>query len=337
MATSSASTNTAGAPNQDKRGAARSNDQLTLTPKTPSGGRALKFDFPSLNIGVAEYAEGPTGCTVFYFPKGAQGAVDIRGGSPGTFMAGDGFLDALCYAGGSLYGLEAANGVAAELFALRGYSAEWTNIALVRGAIIFDYRPRTNAIYPDKALGRAALRAAASGTFPLGGHGAGCSATVGKCFGPEQREFAGQGGAFRRIGATKLAVFTVVNAVGAIVDRDGNVVRGHRDPKTGERRSIARAVEETASAIKPTPGNTTLTAVVTNQKLDGLTLRQLGRQVHSSMTRCIQPFHSLDDGDVLYAITTNEVENAELNATALGVLASELAWDAVLTCFQGRE
>ncbi len=62
-------------------------------------------------------------------------------------------------------------------------------------------------------------------------------------------------------------------------------------------------------------------------------LTQLARQVHASMARVIQPFHALEDGDVLYAITTNEVENQTLNHTALGVLASELAWDAVLNCF----
>ena len=30
--------------------------------------RALEFDFPGLEIGIAEYEEGPTGCTVFHLP-----------------------------------------------------------------------------------------------------------------------------------------------------------------------------------------------------------------------------------------------------------------------------
>ena len=34
------------------------------------------------------------------------------------------------------------------------------------------------------------------------------------------------------------------------------------------------------------------------------------------------------------AVTTNEVENSALNDLALGVVASELAWDAVLSCVQ---
>ena len=56
------------------------------------------------------------------------------------------------------------------------------DIPIVAGAIIFDWGPRDNAVYPDKELGRAALRAAREGVFPLGPHGAGRSATVGKVF-----------------------------------------------------------------------------------------------------------------------------------------------------------
>jgi L-aminopeptidase/D-esterase-like protein len=284
----------------------------------------LTFDFPGLRIGVAEYEEGPTGCTVFHFTSGAMLERDVRGGSPGTFGELD-WVDAICLAGGSLYGLEACTGVAAELFEQRDYDTGWTAIADVTGAIIFDFGPRENAVYPDKELGRAALRAAQEGSFPLGQRGAGRSATVGKTFGFELAEPGGQGGAFRQIGPTRVAVFTVVNAVGAIVDRDGKVVRGHFDRPTGERRRLLDGIE-----ARLTDGNTTLTVVATNQKLDRWPLRQLARQVHTSMARAIHPFHALTDGDVLFAATTNEVENDALDSVTLGVVASELAWDAVL-------
>jgi L-aminopeptidase/D-esterase-like protein len=81
------------------------------------------------------------------------------------------------------------------------------------------------------------------------------------------------------------------------------------------------------------PGNTTLTVVVTNHALDTRSLKQLAAQVHASMARAIQPFHALVDGDVLYAVTTDEIENEALSGTSLGVVASELAWDAVLCSF----
>ncbi len=49
------------------------------------------------------------------------------------------------------------------------------------------------------------------------------------------------------------------------------------------------------------------------------------------MGRAISPFQTIQDGDVLYAVTTSEVENPTLGGIALGMVASELAWDAVLT------
>jgi 6-aminohexanoate-oligomer endohydrolase len=312
------------------------NDTAELVPRTRLDGPALRFDFPAFRIGVAEYDEGPTGCTVFHFPDGAACATDVRGGSPGT-LGGYEWVHAICLAGGSLYGLEAAAGVAAELFAQRGHSTGWMEIALVSGAIIFDYGPRDNSVYPDKALGRAALRAAELGVFPLGPRGAGRSATVGKTFEYEQGEPAGQGGAYRALGPTKVCVFTVVNAVGAIVDRDGQVVRGHLDRATGLRGALVPGVEERLAAglpVHPPPGNTTLTVVITNQQLDRRSLRQLGRQVHASMARAIHPFHAVADGDVLYAVTTAEVDNEAVDPIGLGVVASELAWDAVLESFE---
>ena len=296
-----------------------------MQPLTEFDGPMLEFDFPGLRVGVAEYEEGPTGCTVFHFTGGAMLERDVRGGSPGLFGDLD-WVDAICLAGGSLYGLEACSGVAAELFAQRGYDTGWTSIADVTGAIIFDFGPRDNAVYPDKELGRAALRAAREGRFPTGRRGAGRSATVGKTFGFEQAEPGGQGGASRALGSTRIAVFTVVNAVGAVVDRDGAVVRGHFDRPTGARRALVEGIE-----TRVTGGNTTLTVVATNQKLDRWLLRQLARQVHTSMARAIHPFHALTDGDVLFAATTNEIDNEDLDSVTLGVVASELAWDAVLS------
>ena len=293
--------------------------------------RELRFDFPGLRVGVAEYEEGPTGCTVFQLPPGgAACSVDIRGGSPGTIGNYE-WAHAVCFAGGSLYGLEAACGVAAELMAMRGYTVGWEEVELVLGAIVYDFGRRDNAIYPDGELGRQALRATQEGVFPLGRRGAGRSVTVGKTFDLEQGEFSGQGGAFREIGPTKIAVFTVVNAFGAIVDRNGNVVRGHYDAERGTRTPLADGLE--AHLPQAAPGNTTLTLLVTNQQLSRRELRQLGVQVHASLARAIQPFHALVDGDVLYTVTTAEVENEQLTPMSLGVVASELAWDAVLSCF----
>jgi L-aminopeptidase/D-esterase-like protein len=158
-----------------------SNDSAELAPRTSFEGRELSFEFAGLEIGVAEYDEGPTGCTVLHFPEGPVAcSTDVRGGSPAVSGAGVALVDAVCLAGGSLFGLEAAAGVAAELLARRDYRTDWLQIPLVSGAIIFDWGGRDNAVYPDKELGRAALRSARPGLFPLGARGAGRSATAGK-------------------------------------------------------------------------------------------------------------------------------------------------------------
>lgn len=313
-----------------------SNDHVQLVPRTAFNEPVMEFDFETFKIGIAEYEEGPTGCTVFYFPEGAACSIDVRGGAVGL-LGNYGWTNAICLAGGSLYGLEAASGVAAELLAMRGYSGHWQNIALVSGAIIYDFGGRTNALYPDKHLGRAALQSAQSNRFPSGARGAGRSATVGKAFDFRQSEPGGQGGAFRQIGPTKIAAFCVVNAMGAILDRNGKVVRGNLDHATGERRTYHEQLEAKlagdAPIPTPPPGNTTPSVIITNQRLSERSLQQLARQVHGSMNRAIQPFHTIDDGDVLFAVSTNEIENRSLNLTALSDLASEVMWDAILHSF----
>ena len=214
------------------------------TPVTqPAADRALLFDFPDFQIGTAVYPEGQTGCTVFLFPfaafpDGVMIELDVRGGAP-AYIGDYGVTNAICLAGGSVYGLEAATGVASELYAQSGF----TGLIPVSGAVIYDVAmvvppdgTRDKGIYPDKALGQAAVRAAQPGRFPLGAYGAGTGATVGQWVDfPHRREPGGQGGAFRQIGPLKIAFFTVVNALGVIVDRQGQVVRGGLNKATGQR------------------------------------------------------------------------------------------------------
>ncbi|HKX55929.1 MAG TPA: hypothetical protein VJN01_07505, partial [Xanthomonadales bacterium] len=59
-------------------------------------------------------------------------------------------------------------------------------------------------------------------------------------------------------------------------------------------------------------------------------LKRLAVQVHASMSRAIQPFGTLYDGDALYAVSTAELESSELTAPEIGVVASETMWDAIL-------
>ncbi|MES2136826.1 MAG: P1 family peptidase [Pseudomonadota bacterium] len=327
-----------------------------LVPRVAFDGPALTFDFPGLRIGVAEYDEGPTGTTVFYFPDKVMGVVDVRGGAPGTIFTDslrlgrrDRWLDGVVFSGGSAYGLAAATGAAAALKPKRVHDGQWQSAAIFPGAIIYDiYGRRLSTVTPDEALGKAALNSALEGRFPLGPRGAGRSAMQGFFFadagaGRADWPHSGQGGAFRQIGPTKIAVFTVVNALGAVVDRRGRVVRCSYAPSQkdcgtiGE--ALARRLPQLGAGAAPSAvsdeeatlsSNTTVTLVVTNQKLEVRELQRLAIQVHGSMARGIQPYSTIEDGDVLFAVTTSEVDNPALPAIDLSTIASEVAWDAIL-------
>ena len=325
------------------------------TPDTSSHGSVLSFEFPGMRIGVAEYAEGPTGTTVLHFPERAKAAVDVRGGFPGTFnvdMLRMGYdtrvLDAVVISGGSIYGLEAASGVAHALKDDGYRSGDITNVGFVSGAIIFDLGDRRlNELCPDAALGAAALRNAKEGHFPLGAHGAGRMSVHGMYFGTPLH--SGQGGAFRQIGQTKIAAFAVVNPVGLVVDRKGGIASGGQALPDGistisdllsgvpyEHDDLGFVKSETWSGGRVNPSNTTISVVVTNRKLSYASIQRLAIQVQTSMGRAIQPLATGWDGDVLFAVSTDEVDDSSVHEMEIGTIASEVMWDALLTINEPR-
>jgi len=312
---------------------------------TATGDKPLRFDWPMLSIGTGEYEEGPTGVTVFRFGKKVHGAVDVAGGAPGTvntdflrlgYETPD--LDAVVFAGGSWYGLEATTAVASQLKDDRVRTGYWDDIALSVGAIIYDFGGRRlNEVYPDKRLAQAAARAVKPGVFPLGAHGAGRMAMTGGLFGCDAH--SGQGGAFRQIGGIKIAAFTVVNALGVVTDREGRLVACNRDPAWPADIKVSQLLEQSEKRLSASPAgntskNTTVSLVVTNVKMSPAELQRLAKQVHASMTRGLQPFQTMFDGDVLYAVSTDEVDaqaaRLGLGSADLATTASEVMWDAIL-------
>ena len=313
--------------------------------------RALHFDFPGVEVGVAEHEQGPTGVTVVHFSKPVTVAVDVRGGAPGTMNTEllrlsyeRPLVGAITIAGGWVYGLGAASGVASALKERTPDAGKWERQVIVVAADIFDLGARrytTNT--PDEQLGRRALESARPGVFPLGARGAGRLAMQGSFYGDWQH--SGQGAALRQSGPIKTLVFTVVNAYGSIVDRDGRVQRCSH-PLNGDCGPIAHRIDaylrglapqapggksEASGAAEPVAAtNTTITVVVTNQKLPFWSLQRLAVQVHNSMGRGIQPFGTQYDGDTLFAASTGELDGGSLSNEDLALLASETAWDAVL-------
>lgn len=325
-------------PRSTFAGLAVNRDLPELAPRVSKGRAEVSFDFEGVRIGCAEYAEGPTGVTVLQVEGGARTHADLRGGAVGV-SGGYEFNHAICFAGGSVHGLAAAAGVTDITMERLGRRTRFAELALVSGAVVYDFGCRDNAITPDSDLGRAAVELARTGSVPVGRAGAGVAATVGKTR-TDGIEWSGQGAAFAQIGQAKFLALTVVNAVGVVVDRVGTVLRGgvttdgsRQHPAVTSARVLAEGTADESPG-----GNTTLSVILTNVAMSDAGLAQFSRQVHSSMHRAIQPFHTHLDGDALFAMTTDEValpgdigpEGVGTHPVGLGTVASEVMWDAAI-------
>jgi len=162
------------------------------------------LDVGGLRIGQAHDARVKTGVTVILPDAPATCAVDVRGGGPGTretdTLADGGLIEqvhAICLAGGSVYGLAAADGVCAWLGHKGiGYTAREgiPPSPIVPSAILFDNANGGDKEWglepPFRALGIQACEAA-SHDIKLGAAGAGFGATAGKSCGPIHRHRRG--------------------------------------------------------------------------------------------------------------------------------------------------
>ena len=324
------------------------NDQSRLQPIVNAGGKELIMNWPMLRIGTAEYKEGPTGVTVFRFGRKVLTVYDVRG-EPIT--ANTEYLrlgrdiplyDAVVFSGGSAYGLESTTAVGTAMKDDQLRSGKMGDVGLATGAIIYDLGDRRlNEIYPDKRLAQAAFRAAKESVFRVGSAGAGRMAQTGWFFGMNAP--SGQGGAYYEKGDIKIACFTVNNAAGVVTDRKGQIMAGYFDPSGPAKLDTAGLLEVlraggVTSTIETKPSqNTTISLVVVNQKLSFGDLQRLATQVHTSMSRGLQPYATQWDGDVLFAVSTGEVDlpqdEKERGAVIawLPAMASELMWDAILS------
>ena len=320
--------------------------------KKPPLTHELHFDFSNLRIGSVTQESGPTGCTVFHFPRGATAAVDVRGGSaalreaslldPLSTWAG---IDALVLAGGSTYGLEAASGVMQAFLESRAHSTHFNDIPSVPSAVVYDFAGRTNSLYPDAALGRRGFESARENVIQTGRVGAGRNVAVGKVFGRGGSEPGGQGAAFLITpSGYRLLAVTIVNALGNITDLQGKTIRGSRDPETGERHALSEIyinpeLQKRLATPRARPeaagGNTTLSCLLTDAPLDRLELQRIAAMGHTAMARVIEPFHTPYDGDALFAISVpGEEPSVPADRTGLvmelGTLGGRLLCQAVL-------
>ena len=281
-------------------------------------------DVPGLRIGHWTDATGLTGCTVVLAPDaGAVAGVDVRGSAPGTretdLLRPTALVErihAICLAGGSAFGLAAADGVMRRL-AERGigFATGVRPVPIVPAAILFDLGVGDPLAAPDADAGYAATLAAEGNAGPLEGRiGAGTGATVAKMAGPDGAQPGGVGSAARLLpdGST-VGALVVNNALGDIHARDGTPL-----------------VRATGAPQPPATGNTTLVVIGTDANLDRAQCRKLAELGHDALAIGIRPTHTLFDGDVVFTMSTGDGSPLPPEAfTALGVAAVDAVGEAI--------
>lgn len=272
---------------------------------------------------------GRTGCTVVLPPAGNVTSCDIRGSSPSSreteLLHPDRKLTevhAILLTGGSAFGLAAAHGVV-EWLADEGvgYETAVTRVPIVPAAVIFDLRRTARGSVPDAAAGRSACEAAAEAAA-VGRVGAGAGATVGKWAGFEHHSPGGLGIARVSSGELEVSALAVVNAVGDVIDENGNVLAGTTAPDP------SYSVPGRPQA--DVPMNTVLAVVATQATLEKRDVRFLASRGSDGITVSVRPAHTRYDGDVVFALAapgTRPTAPAELDV--LGHLATQAVADAV--------
>lgn len=252
-----------------------------------------------------------TGTTVVMTPPGTIGAVDCRGGAPGTRetdlldpINSVRHVDAIVLSGGSAFGLAAAHGVMEWLEGQdRGVAIEGGVVPIVPSAVIFDLPVGGWKCRPNAEFGRAAAESAGT-DVAIGTVGAGVGARVGVLKGG-----VGTASVTLESGATVGAI-VVVNAAGDAVD-----------PATGLP-WLADQIEEFGLVSPPadqiaayadrhtelSPLNTTIAVVATDAVLSKAGCRRMAVAAQDGLARTIRPCHTPLDGDTVFALATGAIE-----------------------------
>jgi putative pantetheine hydrolase len=277
-----------------------------------------------------------TGVTVVVPPPGTVGGVDVRGGGPGTRETDAldprnlvSAVDAVVLAGGSAFGLAAADGVMAELYAAgRGWPVGGPGqvVPIVPSAILFDLgRGGEFGHHPGAEEGRAAYLTASDAPVVQGNVGAGTGAKVGGLKGG-----VGTASAVLSTGVTVGAV-VALNAAGSAVDLSGvpYAVRwalgdelGQVPTPTAEAAGAYWAGVAAEQEAMRAGMATTIGVVATDTTLTKAQCAKLAGVCHDGLARAVSPVHTAFDGDTLFTLATgarpalSQVEVVELQAAA---------------------
>jgi len=255
---------------------------------------------------------GWTGCTAILGPEGCVSAGEIRGGGPGTRefdllspATSTPGAQAIVLAGGSAFGLAAAEGAVAWMRERDiGFHAPNATIPLVAGAVVYDLLLGDPSAYPDAAAGYAACEAAGP-ELERGSVGAGTGCTAGKLLGPDHWTKSGFGAASELAGDALVTALAVANPIGDVIGPDGRVAAGvWRDGDWQPTVDLVRAGTGFASGEREA---TTLVCILTDAQLSKTEAWKIARAGTAGLARAIAPCATALDGDLVTCLGTGRV------------------------------
>ncbi len=312
---------------------------------------------PGVTVGHFTDSRRPTGCTAILFEDGATGGVDYDGSGPEDFQAGmlqpESALQTIwgiMLSGGDSWGLSTALG-AMRYLEERGRGEHWFRghpdwvVPLVVASILDDLSLGDGRIRPDAESGYKACQAASNGPVKEGcvGAGAGAAVGTGSYYGGLGMK-SGLGTASLRVGECVIGAIVAVNATGNIVDwRHGKVVAGARraDGKgfvslseSVQKQLAERLARRTASEVRPSLTHTTIGVIATNVAFNKSELARIAQVANTGAAKVINPYHTTEDGDVLYAVSTRKLKleggPSQRDVAMVGILAAEIVATAIL-------
>ncbi len=299
------------------------------------GPKNLMTDIPGLLIGNAQSDSLKSGVTVLFAEKPFLTGVNIMGGAPGTreidLLAPDKLVqkvDAIVLSGGSVFGLDSASGITDELLKKkRGFPTSASPVPIVPSAIIYDLNNGGNKnwdLNPYRKLGIEALKSVST-TFKLGSVGAGSGATTSNLKGG-----LGSSSVILDDGYT-VSALVVVSSVGSTVVGKSKHFWAAPFELAGEFGNFGTAKKFDNSStgwsnLKPLKGeSTTIGIVATNATLDKAQATRIAIAAQDGMARAIFPSHTPFDGDLLFAVSTQELDlkDAPLDTCKIGHAAAQ--------------
>jgi L-aminopeptidase/D-esterase-like protein len=283
-----------------------------------------------VRVGTWTAPSGRSGCTVVLPPADSVGAIAVRGSAPGTREAaalGAAGKVTVCHgvvlAGGSAYGLSAADGVVRHLEERGiGYPVGTAVVPIVGAAIVLDAAVADRTSRPGPEAGEAACEAATEDDPPEGSHGVGAGCSVAKVGGLEHGWRGGQGIAVRTGGGVTVGAIVANNAVGELVADDGTWLARARVPGDAPRFPLDPEALVGANARS----NTVIGCIVTDARLSKRDVHRVADLGHSGVARALRPAHTELDGDALFCLATG---TAQGSVDLVAHLAAEAVADAV--------